>query len=247
MNTTGRALAVALALAGLALAGPASAQQAPVVEHTPVAVPPPPQPKVPATRSDEEADAKLADVKARRAAVEAKYIDDERACYDKFFATNCIDKIKETRRVTLAGLRAIEVEASHFKRAYAVEKRDQALLEQDRKMQADAAERAARAAAPPKAPEARQEARPDALTPAQRKVQHAAKVKRQQAQDAADAGKRAANAAAFEKKQLTSAQHERDLEVKQAAKAEKLRKKEADDAAAAAADAAAAAAAAKKK
>jgi colicin import membrane protein len=224
---------------------PGQPGQAPVVEHTPVAVPLPLMPKVPPTHSVAEADAKLADVKARRAALEAKYIDDERDCYDKFFANMCIDKIKEVRRTDLAGLRAIEVEASHFKRADAVDKRDAALVEQDRKFEADAALRAAAPAKTPSTPP--KEAVPDALTPAQRQAQYAAKVKEQQAKDAAAAAQRAANAEAFAKKQVSSAQHEKDLEAKQADKAAKLRKKQADDAAAAAADAAAAAAAAAKK
>jgi hypothetical protein len=219
--------------------------QAPVVEHTPVAVPPQVLPKVPPTHSVAEADAKLADVKARRAALEEKYIDDERDCYDKFFANMCIDKIKEARRTALAGLRAIEVEASHFKRADAVDKRDAALVEQDKKFEADAAVRAA--AAPKASPAPSKEAVPDALTPAQRQAQYAAKVKQQQAQDAVNAAQRAANAASFAKKQVDAAKHEQDLEAKQADKAAKLRKKQADDAAAAAADAAAAAAAAAKK
>jgi colicin import membrane protein len=224
---------------------PAQPGQAPVVEHTPVAVPLPVLPKVPPTHSVAEADAKLADVKTRRAALEAKYIDDERDCYDKFFANMCIDKIKEVRRTELAGLRAIEVEASHFKRADAVDKRDAALVEQDRKFEADAALRAAAPAKTPSTPP--KEAVPDALTPAQRQAQYAAKVKQQQAQDAAATAQRATNAEAFAKKQVSSAQHEKDLEAKQADKAAKLRKKQADDAASAAASAAAAAAAAAKK
>ena len=189
------------------------------------------------TRSPAEADARLAEVAKGRAAADAQFADSEQLCYTKFFVNSCLDKAKEKRRAALAGLRAIENEASHFKRAYSVAQRDQALAAQQ-----DEANKAERV--PPKAPPVPakpQAGRPDGKTPARRLAEHEAKVNARQAQDAAGAAKRAANVAAFEKKQHESAERQREIAAKQAA--EKARK----DAAAAAAAASAAAAEAKKK
>ena len=183
---------------------------------------------VPASRSVQQADASLADVARQRSVVEADFADGERACYATFFVNNCIDKAKEKRRTALAPLRVIEVEASHFKRAHAVEERDRALAEQAAKDGADAALRAASPAGPaPAVPASRA---PAGVTPAAREAEHAAKVARQQAQEAADAGKRAANVAAYEKKQRDSAERQRKIAAKQTANEEQARK----DAAAAA-------------
>ena len=90
---------------------------------------------VASTHSVTEADARLAGVARQRAAVEAKFSDSERSCYTQFFVNHCLDQAKEKRRAALTSLRAIEVEASHFKRADAVAKRDQVLAEQDAKEQ----------------------------------------------------------------------------------------------------------------
>ena len=211
MTMATRSRIVTLAMLALAAMGTASVAAA--------ALPP--------TRSVPEADARLADVATRRNAVEAAFADSERICYTRFFATNCIDKAKEQRRTALAGLRAIEIEASHFKRADAVEQRDRALAVQADK---DAADAVRRVALPPKPVPAAAPVRPGAAaTP--RQAEHDAKIRRQQAQEAADAGKRAANVAAFEKKQLDAAERQRRVAAKQAAKEEQARK----DAAAAAA------------
>jgi hypothetical protein len=202
---------------------------------------------VPVTTSVEEADAKLADVRIKRAAVEARFADDEQLCYKKFFVSSCIDKAKELRRVALADLRAVEVEASHFKRAESVRKRDETLAAQ---AQADAADAASRVAAPPKVEQPAPP--PRTVTPgqslAEREARHAAKLKQDEAKEAAGAAKRSANAAAYEKRKQDSEERQRRVKAREAenkAKAERKAKKDADDAAAAAAGAAAASAPAK--
>ena len=214
------ALTTGVLLLALAAAfTPAAAQDANAVLDTPVAA----QEAgagVPPSSSVQQADARLADVARQRGVVEAAFADSERACYTKFFVNNCIDKARETRRAALAPLRAIEVEASHFKRAHAVEQRDRALAEQAAKDAADAAQRAALPARPA-APAIRPAA---GVTPATRQAEHAAKVERQRVQDAADAGKRAANVAAFEKKQRDSAERQRKVAANRAAKEEQARK-----------------------
>eukprot|EP01034_Spumella_vulgaris_P003122 gene3122-4024_t len=97
----------------MAAALPAQAQkigQAPVGE-----------PAVPQSHSVEQADARLAEVERSRAAVQAEYAAAEQVCNAKFFVNYCLDAVKEKRRVALAGLRAIEVEANQYKRKVAVD------------------------------------------------------------------------------------------------------------------------------
>lgn len=159
-------------------------------------------PQVPATVTMVEADAKLKQVSSERAAAESAYAARELVCYDKFFVNNCLDQAKETRRVSLVRLRAIEAEASHFKRAESVRLRDADLAQTQQDARDDLAERAA---ATPKtmkvlAPDAKP-AKPAGPTLAERQAQHAAELKQQAASDAAEAPQRAAREANFARKQ----------------------------------------------
>lgn len=237
LKPLGEMIAAAALAALAALAAPVQAQTT-----EPAAAPQP-------TRSVEQANATLQQVAKDRAAVHDEFAASERVCYEKFFVNYCLDKAKEKRRAALAKLRATEVEAEHFKRADSVEKRDADLAVRARK---DAEEEAQRAAMPPKEAKVVDDTprvAPNAGKPVvDREAEHAAKVQRQAAQDAADAGKRAANVAAFEKKQAESekrkaqvAKKKADSDAKRAAHEESEKKK------AAAAEAAAAAAAAKKQ
>lgn len=226
-------LAAALALA----AGWAPAQ---TIGQAPIGAP-----RVPASHSVEQADATLAQVAKDRAAVQERYAASEKLCYDKFFVNNCLDQAKEIRRAALAELRAVEVEASHFKRQDSVDKRDAELAERARK---DAEDEALRMQQAPKAAKELAEA-PRAPQPgpsaAEREAAHESKVQRQQAAEAANAGKRAANVAAFEKKALESQQRQAAVLKKQADAAKKKADREADEQKRAAAAAAAAASASK--
>jgi hypothetical protein len=230
-------LAALLASAAMAAALPAQAQkigQAPVGE-----------PAVPQSHSVEQADARLAEVERSRAAVQAEYAAAEQVCNAKFFVNYCLDAVKEKRRVALAGLRAIEVEANQYKRKAAVDKRDAELAE---RMKKDQEELASRIANPPAPQAEREPARPAAKpgpSQEQRQAAHDAKLKAEAARNAADAPKRAASVAAFEKKKAESEKRQAEVAAKKAAKEEKARKREADAAAQAAKDAAAAAAKAK--
>lgn len=185
------------------------------------------------TQSVEQADATLAKVEQERARVEAEFADSERDCYSRFFVNACLDKAKEKRHGELTRLRAQEVEANHFKREDSVKRRDAELAERARK---DAEEQAARMAAEPKAPKVVADeapiTRPSGPSVAEREAQHEARVKRQEAEDAANAGKRAANRAAFEQKaadaqrrQAAVARKKEEAEQKRAAQEEAERKK----------------------
>lgn len=197
------------------------------------------------TTSVAQANAKLEQVAKDRDAVEDEFAESERVCSGKFFVNNCLDKAKEKRRVALSGLRAIEVEAEHFKRVDSVAKRDADLAERARK---DADEQALRAAHVPKPPKDHDKPAPGRTsgpTVAQREAGHEAKLQRQQVKDATEADKRAANVEAFGKKAAESERRQAEVarkkqvnEAKAAAKAAADRKRDEADAAA---DAAAAA------
>ena len=202
---------------------------------------------VPVTTSVAEADAKLLDVKQHRAAVEATYADSERYCYTKFFVNNCLDKAKEIRRAELAHIRPIEIEASHFKRADAVAKRDAALVVDAKKASDDAAARAAKPVVVNEVKPAPPPKTPNGPTLAQREAQLHAKQQQQQAEDAANAPKRAANVTAYAQRQADAAKEQQRVADKAAQRAADQRKKAADKAAADAAAAAAAAAASAKQ
>jgi hypothetical protein len=193
-----------------------------------------------------QADAALVKVAQDRAAITDEYAASERECSARFFVTNCMDKAKEKRRAALAEVRVREVDAEHFKRADSVAKRDADLAERARK---DADDAMLRAAQPPKAPKEEHEpAKPSSgVRVADREAEYAAKMKRQEAEDAANAGKRSANVTAFERKQAESERRQKEVARKKAENEEKAKQAaahaEADKKKAAAQDAAAAASA----
>ena len=204
-------------------------------------------PRIPETHSVEQADARLEQVKKDREVVEAEFNASEALCYEKFFVNACIDKAKEQRRLRLAELRAVEVEASYFKRRSAVEVRDRELEERAQK---DAAEEAYNAAhpKPPKAsPELKPRPTPAAVSVQQRQAEHDARERARAAQEAAAAPGRAAKAAEFERKKVESEKRQAEVKAKVAEKNEKKRRAaEAQKAEAEKAEAAAKAEAAKK-
>lgn len=184
----------------------------------------------PATTSLAQAEATLLEVARQRALVTSRYEESEQVCYTRFFVSQCLDAAKEIRRASLADLHAIEVEANHFKRAYSVEQRDRALAEQDQKNQEDMARRAALA---PKAPlipglmppaplppplHVAKKPAPAAVDQTRKRAEKQAEIAQRQAQEAAKAGQRDASVAAFELKQRTSLERQRQVATKLAAK-----------------------------
>lgn len=69
----------------------------------------------------------LEDLKIGRKQIETIFKQDEKACYKTFFANRCIAAAKDRRRLDLAKIKPIQVEAERFKRREAVLKRDAAL------------------------------------------------------------------------------------------------------------------------
>ncbi|KQY01705.1 hypothetical protein ASD28_09475 [Massilia sp. Root133] len=208
-----RALAVALSATLLA----ACASQ----DVVPREVPPPP------VTSVAQADQQLAAVARERAAIEARFAERERVCYDKFFVNNCLDEAKERRRSALAAQRAIEVQAEHFKRRAVVEERDRNLAEAERRFK----EQEARMAAEPPKPAAEPTPVPaqrKAIAP-ERMAERDARLRAQKQQEAASAGKRAQNVRDYEARKAQSEERQRKVAQRKAEKAAKAAK-EAEDA-----------------
>ena len=76
-----------------------------------------------------QADDALEDVKKGRIGIEARFKADEKACYKTFLANKCVAEAKDRRRLALAEIKPIQIEADRFKRHDAVVKRDKALAE----------------------------------------------------------------------------------------------------------------------
>jgi hypothetical protein len=193
-------------------------------------VPPPP------VTSVAQADQQLAAVARERAAIEARFAERERVCYDKFFVNNCLDEAKERRRSALAAQRAIEVQAEHFKRQALVEERDRNLAEAERRFKEQEARLATE---PPKAPpEPTPVPPPRKPTVPDRVAQRNARLRAEQQQEAANAGKRAQNVHDFEARKAEAAERQRKVAERKAAKAAKAAKEAEDAKAKAAQDAA---------
>ncbi|MET0962601.1 MAG: hypothetical protein ABWY05_07240 [Noviherbaspirillum sp.] len=196
----------------------------------------------------ERADAALIEVRRERDEIAARHADAEYACYSKFFSSPCVDKAKEARRLALAQIESIEVEAKAFKRRDTVAKRDQVLeaqqaraaseaparAEQERINQQKAAQKAAdvaaRQAAPAKQPEGRKAATPKAENPPKgdgrdRIAEHEARMQRARAAEAANAEKRARNIADYERKVQESQERQRKVAEKKAEAEQKERER----------------------
>jgi hypothetical protein len=181
------------------------------------APPEPLAPPAPPSHSEAEADRKLALVASERAQAGATFAASEQVCYTKFLVNRCLDSAREQRRAKLAALRAIEIEAEHFKRKASVEQRDRELAEAEKKYAADEARIAAEARAPRALPP---EPAPKTGAPvAKREAEHAAKEKQRAAEQKAGAAKRAANVEAYEKRKRDSERRQREVEEKKKAKA----------------------------
>jgi hypothetical protein len=204
--------AIAFAALLTACAGP---------DVVPREVPPPP------VTSVAQADQQLAAVARERAAIEARFAERERVCYDKFFVNSCLDEAKERRRSALAAQRAIEVQANRFKRQAIVEERDRNLAEAERRFQEQEARLAAE---PPKpTPEPAPVPPPRKPTVPGRVAERDARLRAERQEEAANADKRAQSVREFEKRKAESAERQRKVAERKAERAAKAAK-EAEDA-----------------
>jgi hypothetical protein len=176
----------------------------------------------PAVTSVAQADQQLAAVARERAAIEARFAERERVCYNKFFVNNCLDEAKERRRSALAAQRAIEVQAARFKRQAVVEERDRALAEADKRFKEEEARLAAQPAKP--APETSPAPPPRKPSAPGRVAQRDARLQAEQAQQTAEADKRAQNVRAYEQRKADSEQRQRRVAQRKAETAAKAAK-----------------------
>jgi hypothetical protein len=173
-----------------------------------------------------QANQRLAAVARERAAIEARFAERERVCYDKFFVNHCLDEAKERRRSALAAQRAIEIEASHYLREEKVEERERAMAEAEARYKAEE-EALANQPAPAKEPRGVTEAPPPRPSQAAGRIaRHNAKVQEAAAREQADAAKRAANVEAYNKRKAESEERQRIVAKRKAEKAEKDAKKQ---------------------
>ena len=81
--------------------------------------------------TSDKAKAALDDVIEARLDVDRLYSKQRIACYDKFFATSCMNDVREKQRAALSKIRKIEVEANAFLRKEKAAERDRALAERE--------------------------------------------------------------------------------------------------------------------
>ena len=193
-------------IAGAALAGVLAACG--TAEQAPRQAPPAP------VASVEQAEQRLAEVAAERAAVQARFAEREAVCYEKFFVNNCLDEAKERRRAALAAQRAIEIDAERFIRQAKVDERDRAIAEAEARL---AAEEARLAAEPPKPPRQASEAPPPKPAPVKSRIaRHNERMKEAAAREQDEAAKRAANVKAFEERKRESEERQRAVAQRKA-------------------------------
>ncbi|MFC7287637.1 hypothetical protein ACFQPC_06255 [Herminiimonas glaciei] len=215
--------------AAFLLAGPGVlAQDAAVVAEAPVQLFSPKEllQRYPADsiKSNEVAERAVAEVAAARADIEKRFAADQRSCYKQFFTTSCLDKIKEQRRIDLASIKPIEIEANSYIRHAKVDERDRRLAEKNAQNAEKAAANAGKPVderTPKEGPgateEAQRKARADAY--AKRNAEFAEKQRLLKENEAADAQKRAENIQRYEEKVRASEEKQKEIARKKAEKA----------------------------
>ncbi|CAJ0703802.1 hypothetical protein LMG19087_03076 [Ralstonia wenshanensis] len=180
---------------------------------------------VPATQPDFGAEHDR--ITSAKAWAEYRYAQAERACYDKFLVTRCIDKAKDVRRTELHTIRERELALDEAERADRAARRDQerAIREAQynaERPQREAAEQKNRTDFANKQEQQRlNEAQRQAEAPqraanaqaaAKKQADYDARLKAAQEQGAANAAKRAENVKQFQEKQQDAAKRQKELE-----------------------------------
>lgn len=166
-------------------------------------------------------------INSAKAWAEYRYAEAERACYDKFFVTRCIDKAKDVRRTELHTIRERELALDEAERADRAARRDQDRAVREAQYNAERPQREAneqknradfeskqeqqRLNAAQRQAEAPQRAA-NAQAYGQKQADFDAKLKAAQEKGAANAAKRAENVKQFQQKQQEAAQRQKELE-----------------------------------
>lgn len=158
---------------------------------------------------------------------EYRYAEAERACYDKFLVTRCIDKAKDVRRTELHTIRERELALDEAERADRAARRDQERAIRDaqynaERPQREAAEQKNRSEFENKQEQQRlNEAQRQAEAPqraanaqaaTKKQADYDARLKAAQEQGAANAAKRAESAKQFQEKQQDAAKRQKELD-----------------------------------
>ena len=166
-------------------------------------------------------------INSAKAWAEYRYAQAERACYDKFFTTHCIEKAKDGRRTELHAIRERELALDEAERADRAVRRDQdrAIREAQynaERPQREAAEQKNRADFENKQEQQRlNEAQRQAEAPqraanaqayGKKQSDYDAKLKAAQEQGAANAAKRAQSVKQYQEKQQEAVQRQRELD-----------------------------------
>jgi len=166
-------------------------------------------------------------INSAKAWAEYRYAEAERACYDKFLVTRCIDKAKDVRRTELHTIRERELALDEAERADRAARRDQdrAIREAQynaERPQREAAEQKNRTDFSNKQEQQRlNEAQRQAEAPqraanaqayGKKQSDYDAKLKAAQEQGAANAAKRAESAKQFQEKQQDAVRRQKELD-----------------------------------
>ncbi|MGV8899793.1 MAG: hypothetical protein ACOH2B_11210 [Burkholderiaceae bacterium] len=172
------------------------------------------------------AETALEQVATENTRIELEYAQAEQACREQFFVSACRDTAKERRRAALESIRPLKIEAETLIRRMRVADRDQALTEKHMEKAAEAiqfeqdalkktqeiAQKQARNAE--KDRERSQKTDLHVQDDRSRIVDHQVRQTRMQREVTADAQKRAANVAAYDKKIREAQAHQRDIAAK---------------------------------
>lgn len=166
------------------------------------------------------------DVHKMRVLIDAQFADEQKACFQKFFATSCLNDAKGRHRIAAAKVRSIEIEVNKFKRHANVMARDKALAAKQDKNAAELVnhEKESRAASmqntsgslpgsPTSSPVKSSE------KDEKRTSKHHVDVRKEQKTEAELEKQRASHIAAFEKKQQESEARQREVAAKKLEKA----------------------------
>lgn len=162
---------------------------------------------------------------SENARIERQYAQDGLACDTAFFVNSCRDKVKEHRRAAVEPVRRVQIEADTVMRRIQAAGKDQALA--DRRLQRAAETVRNEPHAQQRAQEtaqARAEKNSQRMRNEQAQAQHAGAAgqqvgqQHQLTQTAAEAQKRAANVAAYDRKIRKAQAHQRDIAARQAEK-----------------------------
>ncbi|MFZ1179954.1 MAG: hypothetical protein WAN92_00265 [Herbaspirillum sp.] len=155
-----------------------------------------------AAMSVEDADAILAEAGKEREVINDQHIDDQRACYHRFFASSCLEDARERNRIALKQVREVEVAARARRRQIMADDHDKALAGQQKA-----------------ASETRQQRLSDRRHQSEgqagsRVKAHQAQLRRKQADEAARAPQHAANEQAYQKKIQQAEARRKKIEVR---------------------------------